>query len=191
MYGKKSDLTGEWTTNAKKTIAAGATHFLGFGEPELPGDLQMTPQEAVDLWMKELQPYADQVKIGAPSVVQTGLDWLAEFLTKCEIAGCKIGFVSVHWFWKSDEQGRKDFKDVIGKAIKLANNRPLWVPNFGCSGDREAQKSFLDEMLPFLDGQKEIERYAFVALDKEVGFLEQGGGLSTLGQFYADYPVGG
>ncbi len=187
-YGKESDFDGTWTRNAKAAIEAGATHFLGFGETHTDNaKLHMEPGEAVDFWMKEMHPYTNQVKVSAPSIVQPGWPWLTEFLEKCEVAGCDVGFLTIHWFWKCSEI--EDFKTNTQKGITLAKGtKPVWIDNFGCSGSVEEQIAFLAEALPYLESTPEVERYAYVALDKETGFLDQSGqGLSQLGQYYANF----
>ena len=92
-YGKESNTPPkyEWTTNAKQAIARGAKHFLGFGEPEAPDTAtmhtNMDPATAVDLFMSDLQPYAEQgIKVGAPAVLQPDPDiaWLKQFMTGCD-----------------------------------------------------------------------------------------------------------
>lgn len=186
-YGKDSNLDGTWTRNAETAITVNnATHFLGFGEPHTDGHLHMEPAEAVTLWLKELEPYACRVKIGAPSIVQNGRAWLADFISKCEAAGCTISFLSCHWYWRADQF--EDFKTNVQKCIQLANGKyPVWVTNFQASGDSLAQSAFLDKAVPWLESLSQVQQYGYVAIDKDNGFLGPNQqGLSDLGYHYAN-----
>lgn len=193
-YGKQSDIAPkfEWTANAKNAIKKGDKYFLSFGEPETPNDkLHMEPQEAVDLFMKEMQPYAGSVTLGAPSVTQPDRDlaWLSEFLDLCDAAGCSIGFVCVHWIWSASEAHIQDFKNVVTKAIGIAKGKPVWVDNFAASGTNAEQQNFLNGVLPWLDANDAVGRYAYVSPSRSTGtgFLNADGSISSLGEFYATF----
>ena len=189
LYHPDSINDGSWASNTKKGIAAGDKYFMSFGEPDTSG---ISPETAVDDWMKDMQPYAAQgVKLGAPANLQNpqDMDWLSKFLDGCSARGCNIGFVCVHWFWTADPSGQKDFQSAVNKAIALAKGIPVWVDNFGATGSREAQIEFLTAMIPWLESNDAIERYGYVAINRtQGGFLpESGDGLSDLGKFYATF----
>ena len=189
LYSPQYINDGSWASNAKKGVAAGDKYFMSFGEPDTSG---MSPDTAVDLWMKNMEPYAAQgVKLGAPSNLQNPQDmaWLSKFLDLCKTAGCTIGFVGVHWFWTPGPNGQQDFKNAVGNATSLANGIPVWVDNFGATGGREGQIDFLKAIIPWLEDNDAIERYGYLAINRtQGGFLpETGDELSDLGQFYATF----
>jgi hypothetical protein len=193
-YGKRSDIAPDfqWTANAKKSVAKGLKHFLSFGEPETPNDLlHMEPQEAVDLFMKKMQPYANDVRLGAPSVTQPDRDlaWLSQFLDLCDAAGCSISFVCVHWIWSATEDHVQDFINVVTKAIGIAKGKPVWVDNFQATGSNAEQQNFLNGVMPWLEANSNVERYAYVspARSTGTGFLNADGSISSLGEFYANF----
>ena len=193
-YGKESDVAPDygWTHNAKHQIEKGAKNFISFGEPETPNDkLHMEPPEAVDLFLKKMQPYANDVRLGSPTVTQPDRDlaWLSKFLELCDAAGCSISFVCVHWIWEAKEERIEDFKSTITKAIKIANGRPVWVDNFQANGSDEDQRKFLSGVLPWLESNPNVERYAYVSPARKTGtgFLNADGSISALGEFYANF----
>ena len=198
-YGKESNTAPkyEWTTNAKQAIAKGAKYFLGFGEPEAPDTAtmhtNMDPQDAVTLYMKDLQPYAEQgIKVGAPAVLQPDPDlaWLKQFLSLCDSAGCKYDFIAIHWVWSATPAERvQDFKDTINNATALANGKKVWVDNFQASGTNEEQQQWLSQVLPWLEDNDSVERYAYVSPSRSTGtgFLNADGSMSSLGEFYANF----
>lgn len=193
-YGKESDKAPDfgWTHNAKHAIEKGAKNFISFGEPESPNaELHMEPPEAVDLFMKKMQPYANDVRLGSPTVTQPDRDlaWLSQFLDLCDAAGCSISFVCVHWIWDTSEGRIEDFKSTITKAIQIAKGKPVWVDNFQANGSAEEQRKFLSAVLPWLESNPNVERYAYVspARSKGPGFLNDDGSISALGEFYANF----
>lgn len=178
-YGLESDKDGTWTKNAQKAAGAGTKHFLSFGEPNTPNaKLQQTAAGAAAFWMKEMQPYTDKVTIGAPGILQNKQDfgWLSEFLTECDKLGCKIGFIALHWFYKAEAGNVAGFKDVINNATSIAKGKPVWLDNFQATGSDAAQKEFLGEVVPWLESNAAVERYAYVFPDGSVG---------SMGQYYA------
>lgn len=184
-YGKQSDLDGEWTRNAKKAIEKGATHFIGFGETHTDNaKLFMTPKDAVTLWLEKMQPYTNKVKVSAPSTLQTGFDWLQEFLDTCEASGCVVGFLAIHWFWKCTEY--KDFQNNVEKGVAMAKGKPVWIDNFECTGSEEEQIDFLTKAIPYLENHNGIERYAYVPTDGQPFLASDGKSMSKLGQHYAN-----
>ena len=167
----------------------------------------MSPDQAVDLFMKLMQPYAEQgVKICSPAVLQPrpDMDWLASFLSKCEARGCTISMICVHWFdtTSAATPGFPEFKRTVENATALANGKKVWVDNFQANGSPEDVKAFLDEALPYLEANENVERYAYVPplrtdpsksgsgfrtdqfIDPDLG---TNGTLTELGRYYADF----
>ena len=189
LYSPKYVDDGSWASNAAKGVKAGDKYFMSFGEPKTSG---MTAATGVDLWMKNMQPYAAQgIKLGTPGNLQNpgDMDWLSSFMDLCETAGCDISFVCVHWFWTPGPNGQQDFKNAVNKAIALSKGKPVWVDNFGANGDREGQIEFLTNIIPWLEDNDAIERYGYLAINRTSGgFLpETGSELSDLGKFYATF----
>ena len=192
MYDKFSDKNNEWTNNAKKAISAGDKYFLSFGEPETQNDqgFQMDPQTAASTWMQYFQPYTGSVTCGAPGVLQNTQDltWLSQFMDACDKLGCKIGFVAIHWFYKAEAGNEQGFKDVVNKVAAIANGKPVWVDNFRADGTNAAQQAFLADIVPWLEANTAVQRYAYASPDRSTGtgFLNADGSLSSLGTFYAN-----
>ena len=189
LYSPQYINDGSWASNAAKAVKAGDKYFMSFGEPDVGG---MSAETGVELWMKNMQPYAAQgIKLGTPGNLQNpqDMDWLEKFLDLCKTAGCDISFVCVHWFHTPGPNGQQDFKNRVSNATALAKGTPVWVDNFGASGDREGQIEFLTNIIPWLEDNDAIERYGYLAINRTSGgFLpETGSELSDLGQFYATF----
>lgn len=203
LWGTKQSTIKLWNQNADKAITSRhSSHFLGFNEPDLDSQANLSPREAADAWLKYLEPYAWKVKLGSPAVTNSqkagkGLNWLSEFLEACH--DCTIDFIAIHWYGhagevagKSDDDNNNEggdlimiqkFKDHIAKAREIAKARPVWITEFQPQGDQTHQANFLNEILPWLDdkGKSGVERYAYWKVD---GFLASGNKLTESGAVY-------
>lgn len=178
--------TEHWSANAEKAISAGSTHFMGFNEPDIVAQANLSPSAAVEAWKKYLQPYAGRVKLGSPSVCNgaeplMGLEWLTAFLDACQ--GCTIDYVTIHWYGLANDEGVQHFKDHVAKAKDAAQGRDVWITEFQPNGSVEEQSNFMGKVLPWLDDPSNgVKRYAYFEVD---GILAGEGKLTELGARYA------
>ena len=117
-------------------------------------------------WVEPLRKYGEKLYIGSPAVTNgkrdsntgavMGLDYLDAFLRGCW--DCKIDFINIHWYdgaWNVDY-----FKRHVEDARRVANGRPIWITEFGPQGSEQEIQRFLREVLPWLDSQPDVHRYA-------------------------------
>jgi hypothetical protein len=87
-----------WDDAANAAIGAGATHLLGFNEPDLNTQANMSPQAAADAWRQHMQPYAGRAKLVSPAITNgappMGTGWMDAFLVAC--TGCQIDAIAIH-----------------------------------------------------------------------------------------------
>ncbi|KAK4690861.1 hypothetical protein P7C71_g6024, partial [Lecanoromycetidae sp. Uapishka_2] len=206
-YDKLSDESGDWTTNAKKAVAAGEKYFLSFGEPNTPNSqgFTMDAQEGAQEWMTMLQPYATDhgITIGSPGTLGSPSDtqWQNDFLDECAKLGCKIGFVAAHWFSPCGSATPQELADTFWGTINtykgIAQNHSsaygtdlkVWVDNFSLNCDSDTISKFLDIVVPQMDSDDMIERYGYVSMtevSQANGFINTDGSISDLGLHYAN-----
>jgi hypothetical protein len=151
----------------------------------------MTDPAAVALthnkYMSAVASRYPTVKIGAPSVTNglqsnngttMGIEYLKLFLAAC--VDCKIDFVNAHWY---DQGGNiTDFKQHL-REIYQVTGKPIWVTEFAPLDDM-VKPHFLSEVLPWLDDQDWIRRYAYSLVTPGSLINSEGTGLSTLGDIY-------
>jgi Glycosyl hydrolase catalytic core len=175
--------TNTWRSDAEKAIAAGSGHLLAFNEPDLstqPGLSSVAV--AYKTFLSDLFG-GGSVRLGSPAVTNEpppmGLAWLSSFISACE--GCQIDFVAVHWY--DSATNVEYFKNYL-QQVYMATGRPVWLTEFGASGSADEIEAFLETVIPWLDSQEFIQRYAyFMATD---GLLNSGTGLSRYGTTYAN-----
>ena len=172
-----------WEERATTAIANGATHILGFNEPDLTAQANMTPDQAAEAW-QYMEKFAGKAKIGSPAVCngggEVGLAWLKKFMGAC--SSCTVDFIAIHWYGDANEYGLEALKQHIKDTQAVADGRPIWLTEFQPKGSTEQQADFMGKILPYLDDQSNgVERYAYFQVD---GVLTSGNALSELGSQY-------
>ncbi|KAK7448756.1 hypothetical protein VKT23_013488 [Stygiomarasmius scandens] len=96
----------QWGAGAAETfqsfvLNANATHALGFNEPDLGSQSNLSPTEAASIWKQFIEPLASHgVRLGSPGVTNgpppsMGTGWLSDLIEAC--SGCTVDFVTIHW----------------------------------------------------------------------------------------------
>ncbi|KAG8525226.1 uncharacterized protein KY384_008870 [Bacidia gigantensis] len=200
-------LASSSTTSSSPSGADGEMYLMSFNEPDLADQANISVTDAVQGFAQYMMPFAtstpphkDGLKLGSPAVSNVrpapgddgkpkGLPYLKAFLAKCETLPqpCRIDFVPIHWYGCRKgcplATDVDKFKKHVGEAVEVAvyqgRQLPLWVTEFATFGDEEG---FLKEVLPWLDGHADVERYSYFWVGE--GSLVQDGGLSGVGEVY-------
>lgn len=190
-----------WDKNVQAALSKDSSspkYLMSFNEPDYWGSQSYLEglgniDTAVAAYKQYMNKYgSDTVKLGSPSVTngvenEMGIAYLTNFLGACN--DCKIDFVPVHWYGcnpgpacnvNSDVQL---FKNQIGQAMEAAKGKPVWIPEFQHKGGLSDQRAFLEQVLPWLDEQTQIERYAYFMLWD--GFLTTDARKNEVGMVYA------
>jgi hypothetical protein len=179
--------TNGWTAAANAAIAAGSTAILTFNEPDLSSQANLDYETAAQGFMDYVQQFAGKVKLGAPAVTNggapMGLTYMQNFLGACKTKGCTIDFVCIHWY---NGGTADDFKTYVQNAYTQSGNLPVWITEFQAPGDAAEQIAFLQEVIPWLDSQSFVEKYAYFMASDGI-LLSAGSTLSTLGETFASY----
>lgn len=79
------------------------------------------------------------------------------------------------------------FRYYIESTRRVAAGRPIWITEFKPSGSDEQIKRFLSEVIPWLDTQSDIHRYAYFMARPGAGMMinDAATGLSGVGAHYA------
>lgn len=184
LWGLNSASTDDWTTAADAAIASGSTYLMSFNEPDLDTQSNIGYADAAAGYLTYMEPYADKAKLLAPAVTNggspMGLTYLENFIGACST--CTIHAVNIHWY---DSATNIDyFKTYVAEAYTAGGNLPVWISEFGASGSDDEVNTFLETVLPWLDEQDYVERYAYFMASDGV-LLSSGTTLSTIGTTYA------
>ncbi|KAJ9634212.1 hypothetical protein H2199_009096 [Coniosporium tulheliwenetii] len=183
LWGTNSMFTGSWAKTAGDFIAGGGKELLAFNEPDRAEQANMSPATAAAAYMTHMQPFAGRARLGSPAVTNgggsLGLNWLTSFMSAC--SSCQVDFVAVHWY--DSVNNVEYFKKHVTNA-HTKTGKPVWLTEFGTVDGSDAQKAeFLRQVLPWLDSQDFVERYAYFMVAE--GMMVSGGQMSAYGAAYA------
>jgi hypothetical protein len=188
LWGMQDEYTSVWNAHAGAALAAGSTHLMSFNEPDYSGQADLSVDAAVSGYMKYMQPFAGKAKLGAPAVTNgaapMGLTYLGNFMNATEKAGGTVDFCAVHWYDSATNIAY--FKNYMQEATNACNGKPIWLTEFGASGTADEQNTFLQTVLPWMDQQSYIERYAYFMVSAG-SLISTGTTLSQLGNTFATY----
>jgi hypothetical protein len=176
-------------------LAEAATHgdtLLGFNEPDVADQADMTVDQALDLWPRLM---ATGQRLGSPAVSADGGTpggWLDRFMAGAQQRGYRVDFVAVHWYGANFAHPAAEAADLCHylAAVYERYHKPVWLTeyalaDFSAGVDRARyptaaqQEAFVRASLPILRRLPYLERYAWFALsDRDSGYRT---GLYTTG----------
>eukprot|EP01084_Bolivina_argentea_P133180 235025_1 len=147
------------------TIPGDFKHLLGFNEPNVKGQSNMTPQEAYKDWKIIQKKYGDKILI-SPACGQNGANnWYDEFFKLCN-GTCNISFLAVHAYMKT-AQDVMNFLEALWNRYHLK----IWLTEFNYNlngGTIQDQQSFMNALIPKLESAQYVYRYSWFT-DKHQG----------------------
>lgn len=144
----------------------------------------MNVSAAVSAYNQWVQPLAGQVLLGAPAVTNSvgsgvGIDYMSQFMGNC--TGCTIDFIPIHWYGSVLDP---DAFTTYVSSFWTKFARPVWITEFGTTSGTEDQiVTFLQNVLPWLDQQTYVQRYAYF-MDRAAGspyLLETNNTMTDIG----------
>jgi RNA polymerase sigma factor (sigma-70 family) len=152
--------------------------LLGFNEPDLGSQANMTVTQALDLWP---QLESTGMTLGSPAVssgAATPGGWLDQFMTGAKARGYRVNFITVHWYGGDFSTGPA--VQQLGSYLQAIYSRyhlPIWVTEFALTNygatvtfPTEAQQAaFMTAAASMLDGLPYVQRYAWFALPTSAG----------------------
>lgn len=198
MFWGRGNVTADNIAYVKARAAEGKVKYvLGFNEPDLPDQSNMTVDQALALW-----PQLESIglPLGSPACAWPTVDWFKEFMTKAKAQGRRVDFICVHMYVGTDDQ------HFIGVLADLYNTYklPIWVTEFATAWNDAKKMSdnpyspqtvqaFMQRLIPKLDSVSYVKRYAWFSGDPKSpqlwssALVDANGNLTVLGQWYADY----
>ena len=142
-------------------------YLLGFNEPNLTDQANMTPAQAAALWppvvalAKELnlKLVSPAMNYGTLAGYSDPIKWLDEFFAQPEVDINDIYAIAVHCYMAS----ASSVQGYIGRFEKY--NKPIWLTEF-CAwdpvpGSVTTQMEYMCAVLNYLESHATVERYAW------------------------------
>jgi hypothetical protein len=154
-------------------------HLLGFNEPDLGGQANMSPADAIRLWPR-LE--STGLRLGSPAVASIystsqsnpRLRWLDDFMTRAKQQGRRVDFIALHFYGDPTDPGTARW---IRRDLELVHERwglPIWVTETGAlpawkwegrqphaRPTAARNRAHLRRMKTMLNGLPYVERWAW------------------------------
>jgi hypothetical protein len=189
------------TKDLGKTVPSGSSWVLGFNEPMLTAQSNLTPQQAATAWPQvEAIAKAAGALLVSPAATFCGscsdptvtdpYTWLKDFFAACP--ACQVDAVAVHWY-NCDLPSLKAYIDGSASLQGFVQfGKPIWLTEFSCGGSSSVaqQKAYMQAAVPYLESNPHVARYSWFSASPIPNALltNPDGTLTDLGTTYASLP---
>ncbi|WP_327400590.1 sigma-70 family RNA polymerase sigma factor [Streptomyces sp. NBC_01288] len=148
-------------------------YLLGFNEPDMAQQSNMTVEQALELWPKLMA--AGKI-LGSPAVAyggDTAGGWLDRFMSGARAKGYRVDFITLHWYGGDfrTPQAVEQLKSYLA-AVYARYHKPIWLTEYALidfsQGTRfpsaRQQADFVTASTKALDGLSYVQRYAWFGL---------------------------
>ncbi|WP_433893470.1 sigma-70 family RNA polymerase sigma factor [Streptomyces sp. CA-111067] len=149
-------------------------YLLGFNEPDMAGQSNMTTDQALSLWPKLM---SSGKVLGSPAVAyggDTAGGWLDRFMSGAQQRGYRVDFIALHWYGGdfTTPNAVSQLKSYL-QAVYNRYHKPIWLTEFALidfanGGTRfptdDQQAAFVTAAAKMLDGLPYLQRYAWFGL---------------------------
>ncbi|MGW4523810.1 glycosyl hydrolase [Amycolatopsis sp. NPDC004378] len=152
--------------------ASGST-LLGFNEPDMAGQANMSVETALALW-PQLQDTG--MRLGAPAVAY-GADvaggWLDRFLSGAAARGYRVDFIPLHWYGGDFSSAATGQLQSYLQKVHDRYHLPIWLTEYALTDfsgstprypSSAQQTDFVTKSTAMLEGLSFVERYAWFSL---------------------------
>ncbi|MFC1401683.1 MULTISPECIES: sigma-70 family RNA polymerase sigma factor [Streptacidiphilus] len=165
--------SGSVTSTALAQAKSAGPYLLGFNEPDMSAQSNMTVDQALQLWP---QLEATGKILGSPAVAyggDTAGGWLDRFMSGAKAKGYRVDFIALHWYG-SDFTTTDAVSQLRGylQAVYDRYHLPIWLTEYALinfSGGTSyptgpQQAAFVTASTKMLSGLSYLQRYAWFAL---------------------------
>lgn len=198
MFWGKGNVTDANIAYVKKWKDSGMIKYvLGFNEPDLGDQSNMTVDEALALWPK-LETIG--LPLGSPAAAWPTQQWIYNFMDKAIAQKRRVDFICVHMYVGLDDV---HFVSVL-QDLYNKYHLPIWITEFATVDDAaktmEANRytpeqvlAFMQRLLPQLEALPFVQRYSWFSGSPTStrlwpsALVAADGTLTPLGKWYADF----
>lgn len=197
-------------------LAANTTHLFTFNEPDGTtdsGGSSISPEDAAKTYIENILPLrkanGGRFLISHPATTgsDNGLKWLRDFNSSCydlePKTGCPTDFITAHWYGAFD--GLTSWLSQLDEFYNINSTRTtplkIWITELALpQADEDTTVKMMNETLPYLDAQDNVEGYAWFGMfrrdesnewtGQEVAMFKSDGSLTKLGATYLNGVAG-
>ncbi|MFC9253475.1 glycoside hydrolase family protein [Amycolatopsis thailandensis] len=164
---------GSVTPQNLATAKAQGSTLLGFNEPDMSGQANMTVERALSLW-PQLQ--GTGMRLGAPAVAFGGDragGWLDRFMSGAAAQGRRVDFIPLHWYGGDFSAAAVGHLRGYLQAVHDRYRKPIWLTEYALTDftqnpprypSQEQQAAFVTDSTAMLKGLPFVERYSWFTL---------------------------
>jgi hypothetical protein len=194
MMHRPTESTAQaWLANVDKAAKQGSKAVMGFNEPDIAAQANLSPAAACAAWKEYMNPIASshpELTIIGPSVSNSGnpgqgLSWLSSFHEVCPDA--TVHATNLHFYDIYEAATIDRFKAHVEKGAAVYG-KPVWITEFGLNPGSASQTqaaSFLKEAMAYLDASDKVQGYSWFMVGDGENQLNAGTELSEVGKVYA------
>jgi hypothetical protein len=200
MIWGAADVTASTLSQVKQE----GPYLLGFNEPDMASQSNMTPAQALSLWP---QLMATGMQLGSPAVADDGATpggWLDQFMSGATARGYRVNFITLHWYGSDFATGAavSQLQSYL-QAVYARYHLPIWLTefalaNFGGSPatpTQQQQAAFLTAATAMLQSLPFVQRYAWFGLqatstDGSMGLFDTGPVATAVGRAFESAGAG-
>ncbi|MGH7438074.1 MAG: glycosyl hydrolase [Polyangiaceae bacterium] len=186
-------------TDLSGAQAAGTT-LLGFNEPDVGGQSNLTVQQALAYWP---QLEATGQRLGSPAPGGAGAptkpsNWLVQFMAGAASAGYRVDFVCLHWYTDSSDP----VASTAALKIFLENSyatfgKPIWLTEYAMlswdgapPANAQEEAAFASKSTAMMDTLPFVEKYSWYAMSPQGAYslYNEDGTETEVGMAYKSGP---
>jgi RNA polymerase sigma factor (sigma-70 family) len=193
MIRAAADVTPANLASAK----AAGPYLLGFNEPDLSSQANLTVDRALELWP---QLAVAGKTLGSPSVAygaDTPDGWLDRFMAGAKSRGYRVDFITLHWY--GGDFVTAEAVSQLRSYLQAVYNRyhlPIWLTEYALidfsNGTRfptqDQQAAFVAASATMLNSLPYVQRYAWFGLqssdDAQSGLFRTGPQITAVGRAF-------
>jgi len=186
------------TPDSLAQARSASPYLLGFNEPDLSGQANMSVEQALNLWPSLMTAGR---ALGSPAVA-TGGDtpggWLDRFMSGAASRGYRVDFIALHWYGGDFVTNRavSQLRSYL-QAVYNRYHKPIWLTEYALIDfstgrarypAQDQQAAFVTSSATMLQSLRYVQRYAWFALpasdNSPTGLFREGPQVTTVGRAF-------
>ncbi|MCD8081617.1 MAG: glycoside hydrolase family protein [Bacteroides sp.] len=176
-------------------------YVLGFNEPDLKEEANMTVEQALEGWKKLCDGLDPGIKLVSPATSWPGRQWMKDFMKGVQEQGLRCDYVAAHLYVgpapTTYVNQVKELADTYGKKVWVTefaprdDNAVSGRPETNSYSEEWIRDNFIEPLLTEYESMSEVFRYAWFSGSPTMAGLwtsmlvNKEGELTSLGEYYA------
>ncbi len=151
-------------------LAGKCFYVLGFNEPDLAEEANMSVSSALDKWAIMCETLMPGIKLVSPAPSYPTRQWLKDFIAGCDSRKLRVDHIAVHIYAGT---GRTVYENAIREAYTACGNRKVWITEFAPRDDNAKTNgynsilmdptvlNFMKDVVTKYEDMPEVYRYAW------------------------------